>query len=110
MSGEGGEVMTENQDDLRKGLKKHLASGLLFPAGVGLIAATTMSEAGYKQSKADGGFVHQMPIVLHVRGGGAGMYGEFVNKYMTVEEAKLLWVALLVAICNVEKWDAEDDA
>lgn len=93
--------MDDAEKEVRKKLKKHLGEGLIVPAGVGTIVVTTMDLQEYGQSKADGGFIHQTPIVLHVRAGGAGQYEDYINKFMTTEDADELITALQVAVLTL---------
>lgn len=92
------------EPDQRKALKKRLGEGMIIPAASGVLLATCDIEE-YRQSKAIGGFVHQMPITLHVYGGGAGQSDEYVSRYMSVEEAKMLVVLLNASIKELEADD-----
>ena len=95
-------------EQLKKQLKKRLGEGMIVPAASGTLLALCDLEE-YKQSKAIGGFVYQMPICLHVKGGGAGQYEETINRYLSLEEARLLREMLDIQIAMIEECNPSND-
>lgn len=94
-----------NNIDSRKELKRHLAAGLIWPAEHGTLVSTVDLEE-YERSKKDRGFIHQMPIQIHLHGGGAGKYDEWITRYLTQDEAHLLCQELqtyIAALNSVDK-------
>lgn len=88
-------------EEERQVLSKILGKGIVEPATAGLI--TTVFDPGeYKKSKLDDGFIHKMPICIHVRAAGSGSYDEYINKYLTLEEAKDFYEILGKNIAHVE--------
>lgn len=85
-----------------------LARGITIPSGSGQLI-TYPDIKSYKLSKEVDGFVHKYPIILHVRGGNPGESEEFINRFLSIEEAEGLVRVLKVCIDTIKLLDGKDE-
>lgn len=91
-------------DQMKRELKKRLGEGIIIPAMEGIIICCANIEE-YLQSKYVSGFVHQMPIMIHIKSGGAGNHEAYITKYLTLNETIVLRELLTQTIKSIQEAD-----